>query len=367
MSATGLVWHERMMWHDTGSGASELPSGGWLEPGEHAESPATKRRLKNLLDATGLTDDLVLLAPRAATIEELCRVHAPDYVERIRGLSTGRGGDAGSEAPFGNGSFPIAQLAAGGTITAIDAVLDREVANAYALVRPPGHHALPDRGLGFCLFANVAVGIRHAQAARGIGRVAVVDWDVHHGNGTQAIFWHDPSVLAISLHQEGLYPARSGLLSETGAGEGAGTTLNVPLPSGSGTGAYLDAIDRVVVPALEAFAPELVVIACGFDAGALDPLGRMLLPAAAFGAMTERLLDVTGRLCDGRLVASHEGGYSAGHVPFCGLAAIEALSGLSAGIDDPFAYLGDIPGQELLPHQRAAVDAAAALVVGVPR
>ena len=367
MSATGLVWHERMMWHDTGSGASELPSGGWLEPGEHAESPATKRRLKNLLDATGLTDDLVLLAPRAATIEELCRVHAPEYVERIRALSTGRGGDAGSEAPFGNGSFPIAQLAAGGTITAIDAVLDREVRNAYALVRPPGHHALSDRGMGFCLFANVAVGIRHAQAARGLGRVAVVDWDVHHGNGTQAIFWHDPSVLAISLHQDGLYPARSGLLSETGVGEGAGTTLNVPLPAGSGTGAYLDAIDRVVVPALEEFAPELVVIACGFDAGALDPLGRMQLPAAAFGAMTERLLDVTGRLCGGRLVASHEGGYSAGHVPFCGLSVIEALSGLSAGIDDPFAYLADIPGQELVPHQRAAVDAAAALVPGVPR
>ena len=325
--STGLVWHERMMWHDTGSGASELPSGGWLEPGEHAESPATKRRLKNLLDATGLTDELVLLTPRAATIDELCRVHTPDYVERIRELSTGRGGDAGSEAPFGNGSFPIAQLAAGGTITAIDAVLDGEVDNAYALVRPPGHHALADLGMGFCLFANVAIGVRHAQAARGLGRVAVVDWDVHHGNGTQAIFWDDPSVLAISLHQDGLYPSRSGLLSETGAGGVAGTTLNVPLPAGSGTGAYLDAIDRVVVPALEAFAPELVVIACGFDAGALDPLGRMLLPAAAFGAMTGRLLDLTARLCAGRLVASHEGGYSAGHVPFCGLSVIETLSG----------------------------------------
>ena len=367
MTATGLVWHERMMWHDTGSGASELPSGGWLEPGEHAESPATKRRLKNLLDATGLTDDLVLLAPRAATIEELCRVHAPRYVERIRELSTGRGGDAGSEAPFGNGSFPIAQLAAGGTITAIDAVLDGAVDNAYALVRPPGHHALPDRGMGFCLFANVAVGVRHAQAARGLGRVAVVDWDVHHGNGTQAIFWRRP-LGARDLAAPGrALPRALGARERDRRGRGAGTTLNVPLPAGSGTGAYLDAIDRVVVPALEAFAPELVVIACGFDAGALDPLGRMLLPAAAFGAMTERLLDATGRLCDGRLVASHEGGYSAGHVPFCGLSVIEALSGLSAGIDDPFAYLADIPGQELLPHQRAAVDAAAALVAGVPR
>ncbi len=364
---TGLVWHERMMWHDTGSGASELPAGGWLEPGEHSESSATKRRLKNLLDATGLTDRLRLLTPEPATVEELERVHPREYIARIRELSAGRGGDAGSETPFGNGSFEIAQLAAGGTMTAIDAVLDGAVTNAYALVRPPGHHALPDLGMGFCIFANVAVGIRHAQAERGVGRVAVVDWDVHHGNGTQAVFWDDPSVLAISLHQDGLYPAHSGLLTEIGEGAGEGTTLNVPLPAGSGTGAYLAALDEVVVPALEAFSPELIVIACGFDAGALDPLGRMLLPAAAFGEMAGRLVDAADGMCAGRLVASHEGGYSAGHVPFCGLAVIETLSGLTAGIEDPFAYLAEVPGQEIEPHQRAAVDAAAGLVVGVPR
>jgi acetoin utilization deacetylase AcuC-like enzyme len=364
---TALVWHERMMWHDTGSGASELPAGGWLEPSEHSENPATKRRFKNLLDATGLIDGLLVLRPEPASSEALMRVHPERYLTRIKELSSGHGGDAGSESPFRNGSYEIAQLAAGGTIAAIDAVLDGTVANAYALVRPPGHHALADLGMGFCIFANVAVGIRHAQATRGIGRVAVVDWDVHHGNGTQAIFWEDPTVLAISLHQDGLYPSRSGLREQVGEGAGTGTTLNIPLPAGSGTGAYLAALDQVVVPALEAFHPELIVIACGFDAGALDPLGRMLLPAAAFGEMTECLLDAAGAICGGRLVASHEGGYSAGHVPFCGLAVIEALSGLSAGIEDPFAYLGSVLGQEIEPHQQAAVDAAAALVAGVPR
>ncbi|MEP6892313.1 MAG: class II histone deacetylase [Gaiellaceae bacterium] len=362
MRRTGLVWHERYMWHDTGSGTSELPSGGWLEPHVHAESPDTKRRLKNLLDASGLTEQLVALPPRAATVDELCRVHGLAYVELIRELSAGRGGDAGSEAPFGNGSFEIAALAAGGTIAAVDAVLDRRVDNAYALVRPPGHHALPDLGMGFCIFANVAVAVRHAQAASGLGRVAVVDWDVHHGNGTQAAFWEDGSVLAISLHQDGLYPAESGSVDESGVGAGAGTTLNIPLPAGSGRGAYLSALDRVVLPALERFRPELIVIACGFDAGALDPLGRMLLAAGAFGELTERLLETAARVCNGRLLVSHEGGYSAGHVPFCGLAVIEALSGLSAGIEDPFAYLGEIPGQELQPHQAAAIDAAAARV-----
>ncbi len=363
---TGLVWHERYMWHDTGSGTSELPSRGWLEPHVHAENPATKRRLKNLLDASGMTERLVSVVPRPATVAELCRVHDAAYVARIRELSAGGGGDAGSEAPFRTGSFEIAALAAGGTIAAVDAVLDSRVDNVYALVRPPGHHALPDLGMGFCLFANVAIAVRHAQAVHGIGRIAIVDWDVHHGNGTQAIFLADPSVLAISLHQDGLYPSGSGTVEETGEGVGAGTTLNVPLPAGSGRSAYLEAFDRVVVPALERFGPELIVVACGFDAGALDPLGRMLLSASAFGELTSRLVDIASGLCQGRLVASHEGGYSAGHVPFCGLAVIEALSGLSAGIEDPFAYLGAIPGQELQPHQEAAIAAAAVNVDRVP-
>jgi acetoin utilization deacetylase AcuC-like enzyme len=363
---TGLVWHERYMWHDTGSGTSELSSGVWLEPHIHAESPDTKRRLKNLLDATGLTDQLVAVPPREATVDELCRVHDLAYVELIRELSSGRGGDAGSQAPFGRGSFEIAALAAGGTIAAVEAVLGGRVDNAYALVRPPGHHALPDLGMGFCIFANVAVAVRHAQAVKGVGRVAVVDWDVHHGNGTQAVFFDDPSVLAVSLHQDGLYPFDSGAVEETGAGAGAGSTLNVPLPAGSGRGAYVEAFRQVVIPALERFRPELIVVACGFDAGGLDPLGRMLLSAAAFGELTSRLVDAADRLCDGRLVLSHEGGYSAGHVPFCGLAVIEALSGLSAGIDDPFAYLEQVPGQVLQRSQEEAIAVAATNVERVP-
>ena len=289
------------MWHDTGSGASELPSGGWLEPGEHAESPATKRRLKNLLDATRPRPTASCCSHRVpATIEELCRVHAPEYVERIRELSTGRGGDAGSEAPFGNGSFPIAQLAAGGTITAIDAVLDGTVDNAYALVRPPGHHALPDRGMGFCLFANVAVGVRHAQAARGLGRVAVVDWDVHHGNGTQAVFWDDPSVLAISLHQDGLYPADSGLVGEVGAGDGVGATLNVPLPAGSGTARISTRSIASSFRHSRRSAPSSSSSRAASTRERSTRSGGCSCPPLTFGVMAERLLDAAARLCDGQ-------------------------------------------------------------------
>ncbi len=364
--ATGLVWHERMMWHDTGSGTAELPAGGWVEPHQHFENPATKRRLKNLLDATGITDQLTMVQPRPATVEELCHVHGRGYVERVAALSAGHGGEVGDEAIVGNGSFEIALLAVGGVICGIDATLDGTVANAYALVRPPGHHALADEGLGFCLFANVAVAVRHAQRERGVGRVAVVDWDVHHGNGTQAAFWDDPSVLAISLHQDGCFPQGSGTREERGAGAGEGATLNVPLPPGAGRGAYHAALEQVVVPALERFGPELIVIACGLDAGGFDPLGRMQLSAATFGEMTRVMVDVAGSVSDGRLVAAHEGGYSTAHVPFCGLAVVEALSGLDAGIVDPFAYVDGQAGQELQPHQREAVEAAARLVDDVP-
>ncbi|HJU46605.1 MAG TPA: class II histone deacetylase, partial [Gaiellaceae bacterium] len=278
---TALVWHELMMWHDTGSGAAELPAGGWLEPHTHAESPATKRRLKNLLDACGLTAQLDVITPRPATEAQIERVHERAYVQRIRELSAGRGGDAGGETPFGAGSYEIALLAAGGTIAAFETVLSGRAANAYALVRPPGHHALPGEGMGFCIFANVAVAIRHVRAEHGVERVAVVDWDVHHGNGTQAVFEDDPAVLAVSLHQDGLYPAGSGALGENGRGAGAGATLNVPLPAGSGRGAYVAAFEQVVVPALERFRPQLIVVASGFDAAALDPLGRMLLTGRA--------------------------------------------------------------------------------------
>jgi acetoin utilization deacetylase AcuC-like enzyme len=358
--ATGLVWHERMMWHDTGRGAAVLPAGGWLEPNQHAENPDTKRRFKNLLDATGLTEQLTVLTPQPATVAQLCRVHDAGYVDRVREQSDGVGGVAGSETPFGRGSYEIALLAAGGAIAAVDAVVERRVDNAYALVRPPGHHALSDTGLGFCIFANVAIAVRHAQAHHDIERIAVVDWDVHHGNGTQAEFWEDPSVLVVSIHQDGGYPPDSGGVGERGGGAGEGATLNIPLPPGSGSGAYLAAFDRIVLPALDRFEPQLIVVASGFDAGGLDPIGRMLLPAATFGELTLRVREAAKRHCDGRLVLCHEGGYSAGHVPFCGLAVIEALSGLTTGVDDPFAFLAAVPGQELQPHQEAVLEAVRA-------
>jgi acetoin utilization deacetylase AcuC-like enzyme len=192
--------------------------------------------------------------------------------------------------------------------------------------------------------------------------VAVIDWDVHHGNGTESAFYDDPSVLTISLHQDDWWPRGRGGLSDTGEGPGTGTNLNVPLPAGSGAGAYRAAFEDVVAPALAAFRPQLILVACGFDASVLDPLGRMMLTSEAFRELTSMVKAAAAELCDGRLVLIHEGGYSAAYVPFCGLAVLEELAGVRSGVEDPYLlrYRG-VPGEELQPAQREAVAAAAAM------
>jgi acetoin utilization deacetylase AcuC-like enzyme len=368
MANTGFLFHELYMWHDPGSAALWYPARLTVQPGEHAENPETKRRFRNLLEVSGLLDRLTRVDPRRATEEEVLRVHTRAYLERIKALSADRGGDAGEAAPFGTGSFEIALLAAGGTLAMLDAVVTGRVGNGYALVRPPGHHAEPDQGRGFCIFANVAIALHHARRVHGIERAAVVDWDVHHGNGTQRIFYDDPNVLTLSIHQDNFYPLDSGHLHETGAGAGRGFNINVPLPPGSGREAYLATLERVVAPALRRFRPELIVVASGFDGSIYDPLGRMMVTSSTYRRMTRILLELASELCDGRLLLSHEGGYSAAYVPFCGLAVMEALAGISSGVEDVFArFVDDCGGHQLYPHQADVIEKAAALAGSLPQ
>jgi acetoin utilization deacetylase AcuC-like enzyme len=357
---TGFVTDERFFWH-----RSTVDFGPWVEGGLALEGPEPRRRLLNLLQASGLRDQLVTLAPAAASMEDLALVHDRRYIDRVREMSANGGGEAGEYASFGPGGFDTAALAAGAAATAVAAVASGEVDNAYALVRPPGHHAERDRGRGYCIFANVAVAIRAAQQRGLVSRAAVVDIDVHHGNGTEQAFIDDPSVLTVSLHQDRFYPEDSGQAEVTGTGAARGTNVNVPLPGGAGEGAYQAALDEIVLPALRAFGPEVIVIAAGFDAGGLDPLGRMLLSASAFGRLAGRLRDLADELCDGRIVAVQEGGYSALHVPFCGLRVVETLSGRVTEVEDPFAWIDDLPGQAVTNDQRMALNSARqALVAG---
>ncbi len=364
---TGLVWHESFMWHMTGTGGGALPASGLIEPGlPLVENPASKRRLKNLLDITGLADALVPVRPRPATEPELLRVHTPEYIALLQTLSATGGGEAGEKAPVGPGSFAIAQLAAGGCLAAADAILSREIRNAYALLRPSGHHAEPDQGRGFCLLANSALTVRHLCQVHGLARIAIVDWDVHHGNGAQRIFWEDPGVLTLSLHEEDNYPRASGTLDERGAGAGFGANINVPLPPGSGHGAYLAVIDRVVRPALERFAPDMILISSGYDGSLYDPLARHMAMMETYRLMTRAMVETAEALCAGRLLMLHEGGYSDFYAPLCGLAVIEELCGRRSQAVDPFGAHLDRACQALQPHQANVIEAAAHLVRDVP-
>lgn len=359
--ATGFYWDERCFWHAGGNYALTLPLGGLVQPlaaGGLPENPETKRRLKNLMQVTGLIGDLELRGADEAPREALARVHPDSYLEAFKTLSDAGGGEIGHHAPFAQGGFEIAALSAGLAIAAVEDVAAGKMQNAYALSRPPGHHCTADAPMGFCLLANIAIAIESARAKGLVKRVAVLDWDVHHGNGTESIFYNRDDVLTISMHQEGNYPMHSGALTDRGTGAGNGYAINLPLHAGSGHSAYLHAMDRVAIPAIEAFQPDMIIVACGYDASSVDPLARMQATAATFAGMTTRIKDTAARLCDGKLVLVHEGGYSEAYVPFCGHATIAALAGSAIAAPDPMAkaFAARQPSGEFETFLRQSID-----------
>ena len=368
---TGFLHDERCLWHSTGEAVLFLPVGGWLQPlagGGHPESAESKRRLTSLLDVSGLTGQLAVSSAEPVDREDLLRVHTAGYLDRFQELSAGRGGEIGPEALFSHGGFEIAALSAGLAKQAVVDVLNGTRPNAYSLSRPPGHHCLPDSGMGFCLLANIPLAIEAAKATHGLGKVAVIDWDVHHGNGTQHIYYQRDDVLTISLHQENCFPTDTGAVTERGDGPGLGFNLNVPLPPGSGHDTYLHAMRTIVIPALEEYQPELIVVASGLDANAVDPLARQLLHAGSFREMTQLVKDAADALCGGRLAVVHEGGYAESAVPFCGLAIIETLSGIRTAVVDPFeeTFIAQQPTPRVVDYQFAIVDDIAHTLKGHP-
>lgn len=333
--ATGFFHDERCLWHGGGHYAQMLPVGGLVQPiaggGGLPEDPETKRRLVNLMRVTGLMGELDLRSAPMLEREDLLRVHPARYLDAFEAMSA-KGGELGPRAPFGPGGYDVARLSAGLVAEAVEAVATGALDNAYALSRPPGHHCLPEQPNGFCLLANAALAVRRAQARGLVRRVAILDWDVHHGNGTEAIFADDDEVLAVSIHQERNYPLDTGQFDTD-----ACANLNVPLPPGCGHATYLAAMERLVLPTIRAHAPDLVIVACGYDAALPDPLGRMLCTAETFAAMTRQMTALADEVCGGRIVFIHEGGYAEVYVPFCGHATIAALAGSGVEAADPFA------------------------------
>lgn len=316
-----------------------------ITPGKHLEKP---ERLQWAMDVLrGLNwlerEGLVQLAPRAATVDELAAVHERDYIQKVEATARKVAAEqesGGRETRFfatdtyiSARSYEAAIKAAGAPITAIDAIMKGEVNNAYCLVRPPGHHAVAESAMGFCLFNNVAVAARYAIDQYGLERVMIIDYDVHHGNATQEMFYEDPRVLYFSIHQAPFYPG-TGLSDERGAGAGLGTTINVPLPATTGYETYEPVFRQVMAPAAERFDPQLLLVSAGFDAHWKDPLGGMYLSTAGFARLTGIIIELAQYLCNGRLVMVQEGGYDLQAMANCVATCVNLLLGDDAAVDN---------------------------------
>jgi len=355
---TAFIWDESYFQHNAGDGALFEPAGGYIEAIGSVESPKSKRQVKTLLEKSGLMEQLVQIKPVSATARQLQSFHTKRHIEAVKEMSKIGGLDCGDSAVVGKGSYEIAKLAAGGGITAVKTVIESdEIKHAYVLTRPPGHHAEADQGMGFCIFNNVVVAAKYAQKEGGIKKIAIIDWDAHHGNGTEDAFYADDDVLFISLHQDNLEPIERGKIEDVGVGKGVGFTLNIPLPAASGDAVYQYAFEQLVVPAIEAFKPELILISAGQDASIFDPLARMMLSVEGYRSMTKTVKKLAETFAGGRLVCLHEGGYSEAYVPFCTHGIIEELSGIATDVGDPFIYAMAGTGYDnLLPHQKEQVN-----------
>ncbi|MDE3035405.1 MAG: histone deacetylase [Nitrospirota bacterium] len=296
MARTGLVYHQDYLQHDMGFG--------------HPESPDRLRAIMAKLEAVGLLARVTGIEPAKASDEAITQVHTQSYLAQLKTLAPAEGrASLDPDTSMSPGSLQAAYLAAGGAMAAADAIMVGRVDNAFCAVRPPGHHAERDRAMGFCLFNNVAIAARHLQRRHGIERVIIVDWDVHHGNGTQHTFYNDPSVLFFSTHQSPHYPG-TGRATEQGEGKGLGLTVNVPMSPGEGDDAYREVFETILVPAADAFKPEFVIISAGFDAHRDDPLAGMALTEEGYEALSRIVLDVARRHCHGRVLSCLEGGYN---------------------------------------------------------
>ncbi len=325
-------------------------------PSGHPERPARAEAVRSALVGAGIEQRGTRVPIRMATDEELARVHGGSYLSDLEKTVPGKTGWLDADTYFSPMTWDAARAAAGATSQLAQDVLAGKLGQGLAVVRPPGHHATRDRAMGFCLLNNVAVAAAAARAA-GAARVAIVDWDVHHGNGTQDIFWNDPSVLYISTHQYPYYPG-TGAPDEVGGVDARGATLNIGLPSGCGDAEYLAAFDHAVVPALVKFAPDLILVSAGFDAFQHDPLAGMRVTHAGFAQLARRLRMIADRVAGGRIVAVLEGGYDLDGLAGGMTAVLTELVAPTSAPIDPVALpplTGNVAGLA-----RAAIDATLA-------
>ncbi len=291
---TGIVYDDRYLLHETG---------------KHPERKARLKSVMSYLEEKKVLDKLELIKPRKAAVEEVKFVHTRKYIEHVENYCA-KGYDAlDMDTMICKDSYEVGLLSAGGALTAVDKVMKDELDNVFVLGRPPGHHAEPGRGMGFCLFNNAAIASCYAMREYKLERVLIVDWDVHHGNGTELIFYHDPRVLFFSVHQSPAYPG-TGAADEVGASKGKGYTINVPLPPYSGDDDYEQIFREILVPVCDEYKPQMVIVSSGYDAHQNDPLAGMVLSSQAYGMMAGIVKEIANKHCGGKVVLLLEGGYN---------------------------------------------------------
>jgi acetoin utilization deacetylase AcuC-like enzyme len=357
-SGPGSIPHAYYARTEPLTGVVLLPAQDRHDPGEH---PENVRRLPAVVDhlrASPEWDRLFVLYPRYARADDARRSHTAGFVEILEASAADAPVWLDTDTRVSTQSFESCLLATGAVLGAVDAVAMEAYHrpdSLFTLTRPPGHHSGIDRAMGFCLLNHVSIAARYAQHVYGIERVAILDWDVHHGNGTQEIHYRDRSVLFVSLHQWPLYPG-TGWVDETGEGDGEGFTVNLPLPPGSRDAEYLEALDRVALPIIEQFAPQLLLVSAGQDGHASDPLSDQLISRAGFKAMAERAATLARRLRIG-LVVVHEGGYNVSTLPMLDRAIVAGLGGFDVNLEDVFVP-EDAPRPAGYDERLAAVIAA---------
>jgi len=308
------------------------------DTGEHVENAGRLEAIISRLEETGLKQQLTPIKPRIASVEELSLVHQKQHISHIQDVAKKGGGWLDADTVMSPDSYQVALYAAGGAIVATEAVMDGKVNSAFALVRPPGHHATPRQAMGFCLFNNIAVAAEHALTRYKLERILIIDFDVHHGNGTQEIFYDHPGVMYISTHEYPFYPG-TGSVEETGRGAAKGATVNIPLPAGCGDNEYLQVFEQIIIPAARRFEPQLILVSAGYDAHWADGIALMQVSVSGFAQMARIIKGLANELCDGRLVFSLEGGYHLGALAASVKATFDTLLG-NSGSDDP---LGQSP------------------------
>ncbi len=340
MPYLAIIRDERYLEHIAGEG--------------HPESPNRLRVIHHLIDAE--FSDLQHIPPRLATEDELALIHDPFYIRAVANTEGKTHSQLDPDTGLSARSYEIARLAAGGLLQAIDSLISPDASRltshaVFAFVRPPGHHAEPSRGMGFCLFNNVAIAAEYAKERYGLTRVLIVDWDLHHGNGTQRAFYDDPEVLFFSSHQYPYYPG-SGNFGEVGSGKGEGFTVNAPFPHGFGDAEYLDVYDRILKPIALEYRPELILVSAGFDPYVKDPLGGMGVTGEGFGGLASIVRDIAEQTCGGKVLITLEGGYNPDGLREGVRAVLQAFTGVPAAIHAPASPAAERVIQNIIAHQK---------------